>query len=78
MFIGRQQEIEAICSSLARPAGDPQRKTIFGIHGLFGAGKSTLLRHIEERIVRDRLADAIMISNEDANVRYLPEFVHQL
>jgi hypothetical protein len=78
MFIGRQNEIDAICSNLVKPAGDKQTKTIFAVHGLFGAGKSTLLRHIEDRIVKDCLADAIMISNEDADVRYLPEFVHQL
>ncbi len=78
MFIGRKNEIETICSSLEKSATDGQVKTVFGIHGLFGAGKSTLIRHIEDRIIKDCLADAIMISNEDANVRYLPEFVHQL
>lgn len=78
MLIGRRQEQELILHHLQQPPSATEVKRIIAVNGLFGVGKSTLLRAMIADIQQKALADALLISNEDAHVQYLPEFVYQL
>lgn len=78
MITGRTNELRTILHEIELPHADEDAKRIIAIHGLFGVGKSTLLRELMSRIQKHRSADALLSSNEDAHVKYLPEFVFQL
>jgi len=82
MIIGRTKEIQQILVELHKPVNPADKtediKKIIAVNGLFGVGKSTLLRNIVAQVETLNCADALLTSNEDAHVKYLPEFVYQL
>lgn len=82
MIVGRTKEIQQILVELHKPVNPADKtediKRIIAINGLFGVGKSTLLRNIVAQVETLNCADALLTSNEDAHVKYLPEFVYQL
>lgn len=83
MFVGREDEIHRIHQCLAATAqstggGAGNPASIIAMYGLFGAGKTTLLRRIRRMVENERLADAMLVINEDVTTTSLPEFVYHL
>jgi GTPase SAR1 family protein len=78
MLIGRKDELEILLSEIRKPHSDEDAARIITMSGLFGVGKSTLIRSLIDELKNKQLVSALLFSNEDAHVQYLPEFIYQL